>query len=112
LGIELVGIGLPLRATAERQFLRRRVGEIDDVGGLEVDLQPVDAARELLGDVVALVRTGGGGEGDKAGDCGGKQNRAGDVQVQCHDEKALGVHSSVGGTEAQGVQPGMVVQGQ
>src|SRR6266702_5506540 len=80
LGIELVGIGLSLGAAAERKLLRRRVGQIDDVGGLEVDLQPVDAAGELLGDVVALVRTRRRGEGDKAGDCGGKQERAADVR--------------------------------
>ena len=35
LGIELVGIVLSLGAAAERKLLCGRVGEIDDVGGLE-----------------------------------------------------------------------------
>lgn len=104
LGVELVGIVLSLRAAAERQLLRRRVGEVDDVAGLEVDLQPVDAASELFCDVIALVRARWRGEDDKAGDGGGDDNRAADVRFENHDEKPLErAHSTVAAREAQGV---------
>jgi hypothetical protein len=37
---------------------RRRMGEIDDVGGLEVYLEPVEVVGELFGDVVAPIGAG------------------------------------------------------
>src|SRR5262249_22321385 len=75
LGIKLVGVFLV--AAAQRKFARRRMRQIDDVGGLEVDLEPVDGTRELLGDVVAMA--GARGPGRKCREQrerGGKQARS------------------------------------
>src|SRR3954454_15650542 len=77
--------------------------EVDDVGGAEIHLEAIDLVRQLLGAVVATIRARRRGESDKAGDGGGDQDRAADVQLENHDEKPLGgTYSSVGEWEAQG----------
>src|SRR4051812_36966071 len=63
--------------------------EVDDVGGAEIHLEAIDLVRQLLGAVVAAIRARRRGEGHKAGDGGGDQDRAADVQFENHDEKPL-----------------------
>ncbi|MGY4293678.1 hypothetical protein ACVWXN_001773 [Bradyrhizobium sp. i1.4.4] len=70
-------------------FLGRGVREVDDVGGPEIHLEALDLVRQLLGAVIAAIRAGRRGEGHKAGDGGGDQDRAADVQFENHDEKPL-----------------------
>ena len=61
---------------ADVVFGRRRMRQIDDVGGLEIDLEPVNRIRQLLGGIVAAVGTGG--DCECGGKCqhGGKQDRS------------------------------------
>jgi hypothetical protein len=52
------------------------VRQIDDVGGLEVDLEPVDLAGELLGDIVAAIGTGRRGREGRQRQCACEQDRS------------------------------------